>query len=57
VLKIDKKIVKTMKNLTERMMPPQKNLPDFIVLALLCQLTVILVEKKRSCVRIAPGIK
>jgi len=46
-----------MKNLTERMMPPQKNLPDFIVLALLCQLTVILVEKKRSCVRIAPGIK
>jgi len=46
-----------MKNLTERMMPPQKNLPDFIVLALLCQLTVILVEKKRILIKSGPGIK
>jgi hypothetical protein len=44
-----------MKNLTERMMPPQKNLPDFIVLALLCQLTVILVEKNCCFDKISSG--
>jgi len=57
VLKIDKKTVKAAKKVLFFMVPPKKNMTDFIVLKELCQMSVILVEKKRSCVRIAPGIK